>query len=130
MDDGSGRVTVTDLTKHFGAVEAVSGLTFSVEPGRVTGFLGPNGSGKTTTLRIILGLVAPTSGEARVNGARFAELDAPGRVVGAGLAAQGCHPGRTGRAPGSDRRRSGRATTSRTTRRDRRWRCASTPCAT
>jgi ABC-2 type transport system ATP-binding protein len=98
VDDGSGRVTVHDLTKRFGAVTAVSDLSFAVEPGQVTGFLGPNGSGKTTTLRIILGLVAPTSGEARINGARFAELDAPGRVVGAVLEAQGFHPGRTGRA--------------------------------
>ena len=98
MDDGSGRVTVHDLTKRFGAVPAVSGLTFSVEPGRVTGFLGPNGSGKTTTLRMVLGLVTPTSGEARINGARYAELDAPGRVVGAVLEAQGFHPRRSGRA--------------------------------
>jgi ABC-2 type transport system ATP-binding protein len=98
VDGGSGRVTVHDLTKRFGAVPAVSGLTFSVEPGRVTGFLGPNGSGKTTTLRMILGLVTPTSGEARIDGARWAELDAPGRVVGAVLEAQGFHPGRSGRA--------------------------------
>jgi ABC-type lipopolysaccharide export system ATPase subunit len=73
VDDGSGRVTVHDLTKQFGSARpggapAVSGLTFSVEPGRVTGFLGPNGSGKTTTLRMILGPVAPTSGAARING--------------------------------------------------------------
>jgi ABC-2 type transport system ATP-binding protein len=100
-DGGSGRVTVHDVTKRFGAVPAVpavSGLTFSVEPGRVTGFLGPNGSGKTTTLRMILGLVTPTSGEARIDGVAWAELDAPGRVVGAVLEAQGFHPGRTGRA--------------------------------
>jgi ABC-2 type transport system ATP-binding protein len=98
VDDGSGRVTVHDLTKQFGAVPAVSGLTFDVEPGSVTGFLGPNGSGKTTTLRMILGLVAPTSGEARINGVRFGELDTPGRVVGAVLEAQGFHPARSGRA--------------------------------
>ena len=77
---------------------AVSGLTFSVEPGRVTGFLGPNGSGKTTTLRMILGLVAPTSGEAHIDGVRYADLPAPGRVVGAVLEAQGFHPARSGRA--------------------------------
>ena len=97
-DDGSGRITVHDLTKRFGAVSAVDGLGFTVEPGGVTGFLGPNGSGKTTTLRMILGLVAPTSGEARINGARYAELDAPGRTVGAVLEAQGFHPARSGRA--------------------------------
>ena len=98
MDDGSGRITVHDLTKQFGSVSAVAGLDFTVEPGGVTGFLGPNGSGKTTTLRMILGLVTPTSGGARINGARFAELDAPGRVVGAVLEAQGFHPARSGRA--------------------------------
>ena len=47
---------------------------------------------------MILGLVTPTSGEARIDGARFAELDAPGRVVGAVLEAQGFHPARSGRA--------------------------------
>jgi len=47
---------------------------------------------------MVLGLVTPTSGEARINGVRYAELDAPGRVVGAVLEAQGFHPGRTGRA--------------------------------
>jgi ABC-2 type transport system ATP-binding protein len=97
-DDRSGRVTVRELSKRFGAVQAVDGLTFSVEPGAVTGFLGPNGSGKTTTLRMILGLVAPTAGEARINGLRFAELPYPARVVGAVLEAQGFHPARTARA--------------------------------
>jgi ABC-2 type transport system ATP-binding protein len=97
-DDGSGRVTVRELSKRFGAVQAVDGLTFSVEPGAVTGFLGPNGSGKTTTLRMILGLVVPTAGEARINGLRFAELPHPARVVGAVLEAQGFHPARTARA--------------------------------
>ena len=56
---------VTGLTKTFGRrrpVQAVRDLTFEVASGRVTGFLGPNGSGKTTTLRCLLGLVSPTSG--------------------------------------------------------------------
>ena len=96
--DRSGRVTVQGLTKRFGAVSAVEDLTFSVERGTVTGFLGPNGSGKTTTLRMLLGLVAPTSGEARINGVRFADLPYPARVVGAVLEAQGFHPARTARA--------------------------------
>ncbi|MBC8091921.1 MAG: ATP-binding cassette domain-containing protein, partial [Pseudonocardia sp.] len=97
MDDGSGRVTVAALTKRFGAVGAVEELTFAVERGTVTGFLGPNGSGKTTTLRMLLGLVTPTAGEARINGARFGELPYPARVVGAVLEAQGFHPARTAR---------------------------------
>jgi ABC-2 type transport system ATP-binding protein len=98
VNDRSARIAVRDLTKRFGAVTAVEGLSFTVEPGAVTGFLGPNGSGKTTTLRMILGLVVPTAGEARINGARFAELAQPARVVGAVLEAQGFHPARTGRA--------------------------------
>src|ERR1044072_8714665 len=83
-----GVIAVNGLGKSFGRIKAVDDLTFTVSPGTVTGFLGPNGAGKTTTLRMILGLVTPTSGEARINGARFAELDAPGRVVGAVLEAQ------------------------------------------
>ncbi|MDN5748268.1 MAG: ATP-binding cassette domain-containing protein [Pseudonocardia sp.] len=98
MDDGSGRVSVAGLTKRFGATRAVEGLTFTVERGTVTGFLGPNGSGKTTTLRMLLGLVTPTAGEARINGARFAELPHPARVVGAVLEAQGFHPARSAAA--------------------------------
>ena len=97
-DDPNGRITVRELSKRFGAVQAVDGLTFSVEPGAVTGFLGPNGSGKTTTLRMILGLVTPTAGEARINGMPFAELRQPAQVVGAVLEAQGFHPARTARA--------------------------------
>jgi ABC-type Na+ transport system ATPase subunit NatA len=45
-------IEVCGLTKRFGPVTAVDGLSFTVRPGRVTGFLGPNGAGKTTTLRI------------------------------------------------------------------------------
>ena len=58
----SGFIQVRGLTKRFGSFTAVDALDFDVEPGRVTGFLGPNGSGKTTTLRMLLGLVRPTSG--------------------------------------------------------------------
>ncbi|MCE0765229.1 ATP-binding cassette domain-containing protein [Pseudonocardia kujensis] len=95
--DGSGRIEVSGLAKRFGTVEAVRGLSFTVGPGAVTGFLGPNGSGKTTTLRAILGLVAPTAGSALVEGAPYAELTGPGRVVGALLEAHGAHPARTAR---------------------------------
>jgi len=95
--DGSGRIRVEGLGKRFGAVEAVRGLSFTVEPGAVTGFLGPNGSGKTTTLRAILGLVRPTAGTALVEGLPYGALPNPGRVVGAVLEAQGVHPARTAR---------------------------------
>jgi ABC-2 type transport system ATP-binding protein len=55
-------LAISNLTKEFGAVRALRGVTFSVAPGEIFGYLGPNGAGKTTTLRIVLGLVRPTSG--------------------------------------------------------------------
>jgi ABC-2 type transport system ATP-binding protein len=57
------------LTKQFGNYAAVRNIDLSVPHGSVFGFLGPNGSGKTTTIRMLLGLASPTSGEARVLGA-------------------------------------------------------------
>ncbi len=56
------------LTKRYGGVDAVRGLSFAVERGRIFGFLGPNGAGKTSTLRMILGLIPPTSGRVSVLG--------------------------------------------------------------
>lgn len=97
VHDGSGRIIVRNLSKNFGRVNAVDDLSFTVEPGSVTGFLGPNGSGKTTTLRMILGLVQPSSGTATINGRPFAQLRNPGAVVGALLEAQAFHPGRSAR---------------------------------
>jgi ABC-2 type transport system ATP-binding protein len=90
-------ISVEGLTKRFGSTLAVDDLTFTVEPGRVTGFLGPNGAGKSTTLRAILGLVRPDAGSTSVLGRPYAELDAPGRLVGASLEALDAHPGRSGR---------------------------------
>ena len=92
-----GRIEVRDLTKRFGSLVAVDHLDFSVEPGRVTGFLGPNGSGKTTTLRMLLGLVRPTGGTATIDGHPYAEIANPLRVVGSALESTSFHPGRTGR---------------------------------
>jgi ABC-2 type transport system ATP-binding protein len=90
-------ITVQGLTKRFGRVCAVDGLTFTIPPGQVTGFLGPNGAGKTTTLRMLLGLVRPTGGEALIDGRRYRDLPQPRRVVGAVLEATGYHPDRSGR---------------------------------
>ncbi|SDP69946.1 ABC-2 type transport system ATP-binding protein [Actinopolyspora xinjiangensis] len=97
MHDGSGRILVQQLHKSFGPLTAVQNLDFTVEPGSVTGFLGPNGSGKTTTLRMILGLLKPTSGAAYVDGVPFARLHHPARTVGAVLDSQSFHPGHTAR---------------------------------
>ena len=65
--------------------------------GSIVGFLGPNGSGKTTTLRAVLGLTVPTSGRALVEGRPYGALADPARVIGAVLDAGQFHPGRTGR---------------------------------
>jgi ABC-2 type transport system ATP-binding protein len=95
MTDGI-PIEIAGLTKRFGAVTAVEDLTFTVRPGRVTGFLGPNGAGKTTTLRTLLGLERPTAGTATIGGARYRELPRPLETVGAALDAA-FHPGRTAR---------------------------------
>ncbi|MBB5867751.1 ABC-2 type transport system ATP-binding protein [Allocatelliglobosispora scoriae] len=93
-DDG---IAVRGLTKIYKNVRAVDDLSFTVSPGRVTGFLGPNGAGKTTTLRMVLNLVRPTAGTATIGGQRYADLTDPIRKVGALLEASGAHRGRTGR---------------------------------
>jgi ABC-2 type transport system ATP-binding protein len=59
-------ISVANLTKKFGEVTAVEGLTFQVEDGEVFGFLGPNGAGKTTTIRMLCCLISKTSGEAKI----------------------------------------------------------------
>jgi ABC-2 type transport system ATP-binding protein len=57
-----------NLVKKFGKLEAVKGVSFGVQQGEIFGFLGPNGAGKTTTINMLCTLLAPTSGEAIVNG--------------------------------------------------------------
>jgi len=61
-------IQTSKLTKQFGSVQALSGLNFKVVPGEIYGLLGPNGVGKTTTIKAILGLVEPTSGWVKVEG--------------------------------------------------------------
>jgi ABC-2 type transport system ATP-binding protein len=90
-------IRVLGLTKTFGTTAAVRDLTFAAPAGQVTGFLGPNGSGKTTTLRMILGLVRPTAGTALIGGLPYRDLPRPRAVVGAVLESTGFHPGRRAR---------------------------------
>jgi ABC-2 type transport system ATP-binding protein len=90
-------IEISGLTKHFGTVLAVDHLEFVVQPGRVTGFLGPNGSGKTTTLRMLLGLVHPNAGKATFGGRLYRDLPNPSATVGAVLESTSFHPARRAR---------------------------------
>jgi ABC-2 type transport system ATP-binding protein len=76
-------ITARDLTRRFGDFTAVDQISFAVEPGEVFGFLGANGAGKTTAIRMLTGLLAPTSGEASVGGHDVAQRpDAVKRAIG------------------------------------------------
>jgi ABC-2 type transport system ATP-binding protein len=90
-------IRIERLTKRYGAHTAVDSISFDAAPGAVTGFLGRNGAGKSTTLRMLVGLTPPSSGSATVLGAPYASLGNPGRRVGVLLDAAAQHPGRTGR---------------------------------
>jgi ABC-2 type transport system ATP-binding protein len=68
---------VTSLTKWYGSARGVEDLSFDIEKGEIFGYLGPNGSGKTTTIRCLMGLLRPTSGDCHVLGQRVA----PGRAT-------------------------------------------------
>ena len=73
-------IQTRDLTKNYGSIVAVNKLSMDVPRGRIFGLLGPNGSGKTTTLSIILGLTASTSGSFSVFGKDVAHRDALRRI--------------------------------------------------
>ena len=70
--------SVKDLTRSYGGLKALAGISFDIKPGEVFGLIGPNGSGKTTTLRIVSTLLRPSSGEVCVFGINVAEK--PGDV--------------------------------------------------
>lgn len=90
-------IVAEHLTRRYGTRTAVSDVSFTVPPGRVTGFLGPNGAGKSTTMRMIAGLDRPTSGSVTVNGTPYDRLRAPLTEVGVLLDAKAVHTGRTAR---------------------------------
>ena len=90
-------ITATNLTKRYGATTAVDNISFTVSPGSVVGFLGPNGAGTSTAMRMMTGLTPPTSGRATILGRPYRELPNPGRHVGVMLDASAQHPGRSGR---------------------------------
>jgi len=93
---GMTTIEVRGLAKRFGATAAVSDLSFDVAQGSVTAFLGANGAGKSTTLRILLGLVRADAGTATINGRAYRDLAEPLHQVGAVLEVS-FHPGRSGR---------------------------------
>ncbi len=68
-------IDLLEVTKEFGDVRAVDGLSIKLEKGRIFGLLGPNGAGKSTTIRMILNIIAPDSGEVRFLGRRLQRED-------------------------------------------------------
>lgn len=91
-------ITTTALTKSYKKVPVVRDVSLRCEAGTITGFLGANGAGKSTTLKMIVGLVRPDRGTATIGGRPFVELPNPTRVAGMLLDAAAMHPGRSGRA--------------------------------
>lgn len=67
---------VRDVSKSFGGLQAVKGLSFTVEPGEILGIIGPNGAGKTTAFNMIAGYFSPDTGEVRFKGENIAGLRA------------------------------------------------------
>lgn len=86
-----------EITKRYGPTVAVDGLSFEVLQGEVTGFLGSNGDGKSTTMRMMVGLDEPTPGQVRIVGQRYHDLCHPLHHVVDLLGAKAIHPGRNAR---------------------------------
>ena len=91
-------ITTTALTKSYRQMPVVRDVSLRCEPGTITGFLGANGAGKSTTMKMIVGLVRPDRGSANIDGRPFVELPNPTREVGLLLDASAMHPGRRGRS--------------------------------
>ena len=76
---------IENLSVHYGAIQALRGVSIAVEPGEIVTLIGANGAGKSTTLRAVSGLVAPSAGSITFEGRRLAGL-APHKIVRLGLA--------------------------------------------
>ena len=87
-------IEIKNLTKVFGEKHALTGLNMPVPMGSIYGFIGENGSGKSTTEKIICGLIHPTSGEVRLFGKDYTDSDVRANV-GVLIEAPGCFPGLT-----------------------------------
>ena len=90
-------IAVRNLTKNFGTSRAVDDVSFDVLEGAVTGFVGINGSGKTTTMKRMLDLLHADLGETRFGEHRYRDLPHPRRSVGAVIDRLGAHPRHTAR---------------------------------
>lgn len=88
-------IQIRNVVKDRGKVRILNHISFDAYPGRITGVVGENGAGKSSTFRVLLGLDHPTSGEALINGKSYAELVNPMTHVGAILDGPGAHPRRT-----------------------------------
>jgi ABC-2 type transport system ATP-binding protein len=93
-----GVIETEGLTKRYGQRDAVSNLTVSIPRGVIAGFVGPNGSGKTTTIRMLLGLVRPTSGTAQVLGHPITHPRRYLHRIGALIEGPAFYPGLSARA--------------------------------
>ncbi len=81
----SSLLEVEGLSRHFGGLKAVNGLSFALAAGEITGLIGPNGAGKTTAFNLISGVIRPSRGSIRFKGEEIAGLR-PSQVVRKGLA--------------------------------------------
>jgi ABC-2 type transport system ATP-binding protein len=90
-------IEIYGLRKRFGLTQALDGMTFMVPPGQVTGFVGPKGAGKSTTMRVVVGLDAPDAGTATIGGRPYHSLRNPLRHVGSLLGAVALQPSRSAR---------------------------------
>jgi ABC-2 type transport system ATP-binding protein len=90
-------ITATDLTKIYGDRAALSHGSFEVPAGSVCGFIGPNGSGKTTTIRMLLGLISPSSGSATVLGESISHPERYLPKIGAMIEGPAFYPALSGR---------------------------------
>jgi energy-coupling factor transporter ATP-binding protein EcfA2 len=91
-------IEARELTERYGDTTAVHSLSCTIAPGTVTGFPGPNGAGRSTTMRVIMGLDRPTSGTVTVTSKPYRQHRAQLREVGALLEASAVHPGRGARS--------------------------------
>jgi len=98
VEPAASAISTKGLTKQFGSIHAVRDLSINIPVGKIVGFIGPNGSGKTTTIRMLLGLVRPTSGTAEVLGKSIVNPAGYLPRVGALIETPAFYPSMSGKA--------------------------------